>query len=81
MAREDKSRRRQRGSRTKVLMITIHALLRQRSAGAPHSLAIDEKESPMMMAYESAPTTVLNVTVAAGSKAERSPKILAHVAR
>ena len=62
-------------------MMRIHGLDLQSSGGAPQSAAIDDSESPMMIAYDSAPTTVLNVIVAAGRSAERSPKIFAHVSR
>ena len=42
----------------KVEVSTIHGLDLHRSGGAPQSDAIDERESPMMMAYDSAPTTL-----------------------
>ena len=45
----------------------------------PASRLIEPNESPMMIAYATAPTSVLNVTIAAGSAEVDVPKTDAHV--
>ena len=45
----------------------------------PASRLIEPNESPMMIAYATAPTSVLNVTIAAGSADVDVPKTDAHV--
>ena len=53
--------------------------LRAGNCAHPASRLIEPNESPMMIAYATAPTSVLNVTIAAGSAEVDVPKTDAHV--
>mmetsp|Transcript_79575 Transcript_79575/g.125523 ORF Transcript_79575/g.125523 Transcript_79575/m.125523 type:complete len:85 (-) Transcript_79575:620-874(-) len=79
IAKAERLRRSDSGSKTSPVKPRIQVLALQSAAGRPAKEAIDAKESPRIMAYDKPPTAVLNITVSAGRMAEILPNTLAHM--